>query len=410
MLTKEQERCDSALDYLLGACRLGLLLTLVNGLVSCTEILQNYQDTCVPDTLKCVAGDVYKCKEDGSAFVVAKECAPEGPCTGNPPDCEVSAGNTAACETNADCEEQLGVIGECFRAVCDDGMCRVEDRDGEPCTDNSECTASDTCAGGVCLGTLLDCNDDNICTSDSCDPESGCRNNNLAGTGCDDGSPCTVDDVCNDGACAGTPKICNDGNPCTEDTCDLSSGNCASIAISSPCDDGDACTNSDLCKAGICTGSPAFACLTDEDCVACDSNDPCKGQPKCGSDGFCILGPETAFQCPQAGLGSCDINQCVTEDGEPTCQVIGIEDGTQCSDGSECTVGDVCQSGSCIGTVDTSIPGCGVFKLTWWEFTAGNVQATDGTYILQSAAGSPAIIGSSVDTTYRIQATGPGVQ
>lgn len=387
-----------------------LLLMFAVAPLSCTEVLQNYQDTCVPDTLKCVSGDVYKCKEDGSAFVIAKECAPEGPCTGDPPDCEVTKGTISACETDAECEQQLGTIGECFRAVCSSGTCQVQDRDGETCTDASECTVGDTCAGGVCLGTLIECNDDNPCTKDECDPTSGCTTSNLDGNACDDGSPCTVDDTCGNAECKGTPKICNDDNPCTEDTCDASSGECASIAISSPCDDGDACTSSDLCQAGVCTGSPAFACIEDADCAACDSNDPCKGTPQCGEDGFCILDPTTAFQCPQEGLGSCEINQCVNDDGDPTCQTIGLEDGTQCSDGSECTVGDVCQSGSCVGTVDSSIPGCGVFKLTWWQFTAGNEQATDGTYILQSAAGAPIAVGSCVDTTYRIQAAGPGIQ
>ena len=393
----------------LAADRLLVPLSLLS-LLGCSEIIQNYQDTCVPDTLKCVAGDVYKCKEDGSAFVVAKECAPEGPCEGNPPDCVVSASTVVVCKTDAECEAQLGVVGECYRAMCDEGTCKVTDRDTEPCDDGSLCTVGDTCAGGVCLGTVIDCNDDNVCTLDSCLPEEGCVSTNTDGSICDDGDPCTVDDACSEGACGGTPKICNDGNECTEDTCDASTGGCASIAISSPCDDGDACTNSDLCKAGICTGTPAFACQTDEDCITCDGNDPCKGQPRCAEDGFCVLDPTTAFQCDQTGLGTCDINQCITVDGEATCQIIGLEDGTQCSDGSDCTVGDICQAGSCIGTVDSTIPGCGVFKLTWWEFNAGIEEATDGVYVLQAAAGSPSIVGTCVDTSYRLQATGPGIK
>ena len=213
-----------------------LLLIFAAAPLSCTEVLQNYQDTCVPDTLKCVSGDVYKCKEDGSAFVVAKECAPEGPCTGDPPDCEVTKGTVSACETDAECVQQLGVIGECFRAVCSSGTCQVQDRDGETCTDDSECTVGDTCAGGVCLGTLIECNDDNR-TKDECDPTSGCTTSTWTTTL--RWQPCTVDDLA-EYWCRHT-KICNDDNP-AEDTCDACSGECASIAISSPCDDGDACT------------------------------------------------------------------------------------------------------------------------------------------------------------------------
>ena len=47
--------------------------------------------------------------------------------------------------------------------------------------------------------------------------------NNTAG--CDDGNACTENDVCADGACAaGTDIACDDGEGCTDDACDPASG------------------------------------------------------------------------------------------------------------------------------------------------------------------------------------------
>ncbi|MCH7813745.1 MAG: PKD domain-containing protein, partial [Planctomycetes bacterium] len=36
---------------------------------------------------------------------------------------------------------------------------------------------------------------------------------------CDDGDQCTEDDVCSSGVCVGVVVSCDDGNPCTIDTC-----------------------------------------------------------------------------------------------------------------------------------------------------------------------------------------------
>jgi DNA-binding beta-propeller fold protein YncE len=44
------------------------------------------------------------------------------------------------------------------------------------------------------------------------------------GTGCEDGNACTVEDVCSDGACIGTPLSCDDGTVCTGDSCDAVAG------------------------------------------------------------------------------------------------------------------------------------------------------------------------------------------
>jgi len=54
----------------------------------------------------------------------------------------------------------------------------------------------------------LNCDDDNICTIDTCSPDLGCifnpgpENNSP----CDDGDACTDADTCQDGICVGPPN------------------------------------------------------------------------------------------------------------------------------------------------------------------------------------------------------------
>ena len=92
----------------------------------------------------------------------------------------------------------------------------------EPCDDGDACTTGDTCSNFLCLGgEPTECGDDNPCTLDGCEKDTGCVYTNAA-LACDDGNACTDNDTCSDGACTGTPKTeadCDDGNPCTTDSC-----------------------------------------------------------------------------------------------------------------------------------------------------------------------------------------------
>src|SRR5439155_769037 len=76
-----------------------------------------------------------------------------------------------------------------------------------PCDDSNFCTTGETCSGGLCQGGIpVVCNDNNVCTTDSCDPRTGACTNPPApnGTACNDGNPCTVGDVCTNGVCGGS--------------------------------------------------------------------------------------------------------------------------------------------------------------------------------------------------------------
>src|SRR5439155_24248610 len=98
---------------------------------------------------------------------------------------------------------------------------------GTSCSDGNVCNGAETCQGGACTaGTPLNCNDGNPCTTDSCDPVAACQHPAVAnGTSCSDGNACNGAETCQAGVCtAGTLPNCNDNNPCTTDTCDPAQG------------------------------------------------------------------------------------------------------------------------------------------------------------------------------------------
>jgi hypothetical protein len=110
------------------------------------------------------------------------------------------------------------------------------------------CTASDQCH-----------------TAGTCNPLSGvCSNPALPdGNACNDGNACTQTDTCQSGACAGSnPVACVPLDQChTAGTCSPVSGFCSSPTApdGTGCDDGNACTVTDACSAGICAGSAITA-------------------------------------------------------------------------------------------------------------------------------------------------------
>lgn len=53
---------------------------------------------------------------------------------------------------------------------------------------------------------------------------------------CDDGDACTHSEICHNGECYGLIISCDDGNPCTVDTCDSILG-CTNVPIDADCSD-----------------------------------------------------------------------------------------------------------------------------------------------------------------------------
>jgi hypothetical protein len=68
------------------------------------------------------------------------------------------------------------------------------------CTEDSDCVSVNECGG-------VRCSDDGTCLSYSLD------------VSCDDGDPCTLDDVCSNFSCSGVSRDIDDGNILTDDLC-----------------------------------------------------------------------------------------------------------------------------------------------------------------------------------------------
>lgn len=186
------------------------------------------------------------------------------------------------CATVVECDD----ANVCSDDACVGGACQYVDNT-TACDDGDACTTGDTCATGLCVGGAPPvCDDGDVCTDDSCDSLLGCQFvNNTAP--CGDSDLCTESDVCTLGACVGVPIAgcvrcwrdweCNDGNNCTGETCGL--GVCQFTNLTDPCDDADACTLNDTCTNGACLGAP-------KDCTAL--SDTCNTGSCAPATGICV--------------------------------------------------------------------------------------------------------------------------
>eukprot|EP01065_Artemidia_motanka_P008951 TRINITY_DN1454_c0_g2_i3.p1 TRINITY_DN1454_c0_g2~~TRINITY_DN1454_c0_g2_i3.p1 ORF type:complete len:4987 (+),score=1087.78 TRINITY_DN1454_c0_g2_i3:1191-14963(+) len=212
----------------------------------------------------------------------------------------------------------------CAMPVCDGSTCQVASRpDGQPCNDEDPLTVNDTCSGRVCAGRSLCAGVACVAASQchfpgQCEPSTGrCSTpQRAAGTRCDDGNAGTIDDTCRAGVCSGVSRC--DGVTCVPAqcsaaaVCDTATGLCVQTpsADGSDCNDGDAGTINDICVSGSCRGS-----------VAC-------GGASCS----------TSEECYRP---ACDGSSCVR---------LARPDGTACDDGLPNTNDDKCVIGVCVGT------------------------------------------------------------
>lgn len=97
-----------------------------------------------------------------------------------------------------------------------------------PCESGNKCQVVEVCADGVCVGQQRNCFDDNVCTTDSCEPSIGC-------VSVDQSSSC--------------PQT---SNPCKVAICDRDDGcGFADAPDFTPCGDAD-CRTADVCIGGTC--------------------------------------------------------------------------------------------------------------------------------------------------------------
>lgn len=199
-------------------------------------------DTCQVGA--CTSGEkVCDCASEGDVACAALDDADL--CNGSlkcdmsqfPYKCVLDPTTVVTCPTDNDDQCQAN------QCKTDTGLCEMTPiNEDVACKDDSVCTEVTVCKSGVCTSTQdKSCDDQEICTDDTCDATLGCVYvpNTL---GCDDGNACTENDVCGKGVCVpGTAKVCDDGKFCTGvETCDPASG---CVAGTTPaCDDKVACT------------------------------------------------------------------------------------------------------------------------------------------------------------------------
>ncbi len=336
-------------------CKLGLCVK--GGPKGCDSGKACVAGSCDLATGKCA----YKNKVPGAPCDDGDACSENDNC--NDGDCQgkaLSCDDSNAC-TNDSCDKVKGCLhavnvspcsdgdactqsdncaeGQCVPGavkVCNDnllctadtcnkttGLCFFDPAavNGTPCDDSNVCTLGDKCQNGFCsVGIVKDCNDGNPCTDDLCDKAKGC-NPSFNSKACDDGNACTKDDICKFGDCEGSVVSCNDSNACTDDACDTKKG-CVNNPNSVVCDDANFCTEKDQCKNGICGGAP----------VNCDDGNVCSDD-SCNKSSGCVNGPNIA-QCP-------DVDACTT--GETCKNLICVKKAVVCDDLNPCTL-DTCDA------------------------------------------------------------------
>jgi hypothetical protein len=284
------------------------------------------------------------------------QCAPKAVNEGNPCDADGSACTPddacakGACQPGAllGCDDK----NPCTTDSCDPLSGCKHIANSAPCdADGNACTVADSCQDKVCVvGKAKSCEDQNSCTKDACDAKSGqCQNDGapLDGQGCDaDGSVCTPGDACQAGSCvAGKALGCDDKNPCTVDSCDGKAG-CVNAATTGACDaDGDACTVGDACQSKVCVAGQKKSCDDGDACTtdACDiKTGACSHTAVVGCGGNCQNG------------GDCDDKNVCTGDSCAAGKCVHLAlDGTPCDDGTACTTGDACAKSKCVGALLT---------------------------------------------------------
>lgn len=132
----------------------------------------------------------------------------------------------------------------------DTGKCELAVMpDLSPCESGNGCMENELCRSGECVGTQKSCDDGSVCTTDACDPGTGCVHLEIS--------------------CPGS------GNPCQEPICHPTLG-CGLGAV----DDGTLCGPADCVTANICLSGA---------CSEVDTPDGTPCNAKCG-EGKCEAG------------------------------------------------------------------------------------------------------------------------
>ena len=182
-----------------------------------------------------------------------------------------------------------------------------------------------------------------------------------------------IDTITLEGFQCETPQVCDDANPCTTEYCNAAAGGCIYTPLQNgtPCNDGQACTTSDHCAGGVCTGTFVISCkdgnvCTDDwaeddgdgvcnnpalDCHHRNNTAPCDDASFCTAEDICSGG-----LCRGPVAVDCDDHKTCTNDScNPSSGCVHAPNTVLCNDGFACTLGDVCSGGLCAGTPNQAL-------------------------------------------------------
>jgi Dictyostelium (slime mold) repeat len=230
--------------------------------------------------------------DDGNLCTVNDMCR-NGHCVGEAVNCGsggdacmegVCNPSTGECETRAiDCDDG----NPCTTDSCDSatGCIHTSVSNGMTCDDGNDCTADTTCQDGKCVAAAIFINGTHCGGNDPCffECQDGvCVHDVHDGEKCDDMLDCTDNDTCSSGDCVGQtdcgsnlclnakcsgppPGSCSaiDKCPAVVTTCfragdcDGDTGECLITPLNEgqTCDDSNSCTAGDRCVAGACEGT-----------------------------------------------------------------------------------------------------------------------------------------------------------
>ncbi len=340
--------CERAFDEL-PACRRAFCDEWLNICIVAPSVdgtVCDPEDKCVRDSV-CLAG---------ACVGGAVSCDDGNPCTTD--SCNPSLGcshlnNSDSCNDGNPCTNGDKCINGTCRAGTNSCSC-TGDPDCAEYNDDNLCNGSIRCIGEKCVidqTTVQNCKAiQDPCMANMCDPADGrCKETPVnEGSLCDDEDPCTVNDVCRSGICAGDSAPCDDANECTTDSCDAVSG-CLHVNNTSACDDGNECTAADACRDGMCIGTRMVecGCLLDADCAALEDANPCNGTLSC-VDFACVVDPATVVRCSDPFGKPCQRSACNPATGR--CAIVKLADDRPCVDDNSCTYDEYCLDGECTGT------------------------------------------------------------
>ena len=249
-----------------------------------------------------------------------------------------------------------------------DGSSSDPSRPGATEADSDDLASSSTSAGpcGPCLSPPSACYQ----AVGSCDPDRGVcvYAPSPLGASCDDADACTPTSSCDGlGACEGSESIVCDEPPSTcfapSGVCDAQTGTCdyALLPAGSDCDDGDACTVEDTCADdGMCISGEVCPVPPGEPCTVatCEAGacayDTLADGSSCGGaaslrccGGSCVDISSDAANCGACGL-ACDGGlQCESVAATSSCESAPADVTGRCrctGFNAQCPGGQICRT------------------------------------------------------------------